>query len=199
VNVSLQNASFSGRNATLDLGAVTNTADGVLDAQDTVEIDIVVVALDDAANAAGVAGSVCVWVQTTGVAASSSCTSISVAEPALTLSLWASAPAGAPLTAGDTVTFAYTVSHAVGSTADASALILSRMFSEDFDLIPGSLNATVAYSFNGSAVIIGLLPLGSSAVVTFTAELGADTPSSSTAKETALLIYNSVRVQPACF
>lgn len=139
--------------------------------ENSVTVTTRVIVLDVAGNQSGVSlVSDASWTSSGGNMSASAAT-VSIAEPALLLTLTAMPSSGFGASA---ITFTMTVQHASGSQTPAHDLDLAAVLSGKITLTPGSLNLqsgttpdVMNESTNGVNLAWDALPLGASAVITF--------------------------------
>ena len=183
------------------LGDVTNTPDGVVDAQDTIVFEVVARVVDAPVNVGLLTGQDTnvlntATVQHTGGTISGT-VGIDLVEPQLTVSK-ANNAAGL-LDAGDTFTVTLTVSHTAQSLADAHQITLTDTLPSPGltwvgdGTVGGTCGATVNSS--GAPVITFAFPslsLGSSCTITYQVAVSADAEPDTTYSNSVSGSYNSL-------
>jgi uncharacterized repeat protein (TIGR01451 family)/fimbrial isopeptide formation D2 family protein len=108
---------------TFDFGTVTNTPDGVLDADDLIVVSITAKVVDVATNQGGIDDltNLASYTWTGAAAAVEAQTDVDIVEPFVTLAKTNLVPFG---DAGDTITYEVSVTHTGASTADAFDVVL---------------------------------------------------------------------------
>jgi fimbrial isopeptide formation D2 family protein/uncharacterized repeat protein (TIGR01451 family) len=115
------------------LGDIFNVADGIMNAADEIEFEVVAVVLDVAANQSGNVDQLNVATLQTSSSTVSGTAAVDLVAPALTLNKSIVAPADGFVDAGDSITTRLEISHVAASTADAFNLIVT-------DTLPAELN-----------------------------------------------------------
>ncbi len=197
------NADTINDRVTWTLGTVTNTADGVSNADDQITFEVVAVVLDVAANANGD-----VPVNTAqvnyGTYSLTDTAAADIVEPALNVTKSATPGAG---DAGDLITFRLRVEHTAASTADAYNVTLTDVVpahliytTTNFALraVPGSC-ATLPTTLDdsdptgaGLTVVWDTLPQGSSCEVEFQAMIANTAPAGTSLTNTGELDWESL-------
>lgn len=186
---------------TWTLGDVTNTPDGVVNAQDTIVFQVVARVVDAPVNVGLLAGQDTNVLNTASVQHTggtiSGTVGIDLVEPQLTVSK-ANNAAGL-LDAGDTFTVTLTVSHTAQSLADAHQITLTDTLPSPGlswvgdGTVGGTCGATVNSS--GAPVITFAFPslsLGSSCTITYQVAVSADAEPDTTYSNSVSGSYNSL-------
>ena len=164
-----------------DFGRVTNAGNNIINADDTITIDVTARLSDDVRNVAGdvLAAPVRLDAARVGGTITATATAVfDVVEPKLIIDKQVSPISRFP---GEVVSYTIIVNHAVGSTAAAADVVVRDLLTADLTLVPGSLvivNAPLGVTpiINGTSVSLPMLPLGTAliyqfqAVVSFTAD-----------------------------
>ena len=140
-----------------DFGQVINTADGVVDDNDRIVIEIVATLIDVPANVNGDELTNTVLVQFGPGLDASATAGIDVVEPILQIEKDGSITQG---DAGDSVTFTVTIEHASNSAADAQDLVFQDPLPAGLTLNLGSINVTSGPNFDvntssGNTIALG--------------------------------------------
>jgi len=144
-----------------DFGQVINAADGVVDADDRVVIEVVATLVDEAANDNGDALTNNALVQFGPGLDASASADIDVVEPLLDIDKSGSITQG---DAGDMVTFIITIDHQPSSAADAHDLVFQDALPAGLILNPASISVTSGPNFDvntsaGNTVALGWVGL----------------------------------------
>ncbi len=118
---------------TWNLGNVFNNPDGIADAADEIEFEVVAVVLDQPANQSGDVNQLNVATLTTATSSVSGNAPVDLVAPELNLAKTTLTPPGGFVDAGDTVRNRLVIAHTAASTADAFNLVLT-------DTLPAALN-----------------------------------------------------------
>ena len=110
---------------TWTLGDVVNTADGVMNADDEIEFEVVAVVLDVASNQSGDDDQLNVATLQTATSTVSGNAAVDIVAPDVSLNKSIVTPADGFVDAGDTVTARLEIAHTGGSSADAFNLIVT--------------------------------------------------------------------------
>jgi len=140
-----------------DFGQVINAADGVVDANDRVVIQVTATLVDQAANASSDELSNTALVQFGPGLNASASAAVDVVEPLLNIDKSGSITQG---DAGDAVTYTITINHLPASAADAHDLVFQDVLPPALVLNPASISVTSGPNFDvntsaGNSVALG--------------------------------------------
>lgn len=176
-----------------DFGRVTNTGDNIIDARDTITIDVVGIVPDDARNVQGDildALSRVDFGTATGPGYDASGAPVAIVESELVIDK--SVPPG-DILPGGLITYTLRVSNASTALLAATDIVISDLLQPGLTLegpiviVSGPAGTTV----NGTTVTVPLLPLGEEVVITYTARLAFELDPTQPVVNQAIVTWDS--------
>ena len=178
-----------------NFGTVVNAADGVVDANDEILIEVVARVADVATNSSGDRLSNTATLDF-GAGSRSATATVEVVAPALDLFKSVVPTFG---DAGDTLTYTLSVTHAANSSGPAFDIAIADLLAPNLNLVVGSVASTHGVVTTGNSggdttVLVSLaeLAVGETATVTFDVVLNNGVTPASTETNTATLAYDSL-------
>ena len=180
----------------LNFGSVINTADGVVNSDDEIEILVTGRIVDVPANANGDVLTNTATIDF-GTGQTIATADVEIIEPVLQIDKTGS-PATAP--GGSTVDYTLVVTHAAGSTSDAFATIVTDLLTDaNLTLVPGTVatSSGTVTTGNGAAdttvaVDIGDFARGATVTITFTGLVNSDLAAGVAVNNTSGLGWDSL-------
>ncbi len=156
-----------------NFGDITNLADGVVDANDELTIDVTALVVDEPENTAGLTLTNTAELDF-GLGSITDTADIDIVEPSLTFDKTANRTQG---DAGDSITFSLEIQHDSDSGASAYDLAITDILGPGFTLVPGSVvfagsgagNANVISDIGTLEVDISQLDLGQTLTISYRA------------------------------
>ena len=175
-----------------DFGRVTVAGDNVIDARDTISIDIDARLIDDPRNVSGRRLDSPVLLDF-GTGSARAAVAIEVVEPLLILDKTALEPQRFP---GEIATYTIRLYHAPNSTVAADIAVIDTL-SPGLTLVPGSLIVLasppgIPVTIDGTTIALPLLPLGSELLIQFKAVVGFDVDTTRPLVNTATASFDQI-------
>jgi fimbrial isopeptide formation D2 family protein/uncharacterized repeat protein (TIGR01451 family) len=180
----------------LDFGSVLNTADGISNADDQIEVFVVGRVVDAASNANGNVLTNTATIDY-GTGQSISTVDVEIIEPVLEIDKTGN-PGTAP--AGSAVDYTLVVTHGSDSASDAYAAVVTDTLADaNLTLVPGTVTSTAGTVTVGNGptdttvvVDVGDLARGENVTISFTALVNPDLPAGVLVTNSSDLAWNSL-------